>query len=424
MEKLIHILKRVPGCGIVYVRNRKLTRETAEWLNNHGISADFYHAGLTIADRSKKQEAWIKNKVRIMVATNAFGMGIDKPDVRVVVHIDLADSLEAYYQEAGRGGRDGNKAYAIVLYNQEDVQAAQFRLSYFNPTPTQVVQVYEALAHYFQIPLGSGVGESFDFNIGDFCQKFNQDPPVVLRAIQILEQHDYLTPSEAVFLPSRLRFLVDKSALYTFEIENKRSEPLIKCLLRNYPLFNGDFVEITESVIAAQLKITLPTLVQQLLQLQQFNIVEYLPKKNAPQLAFNQGRRATSSIAINAALLNEQMAKYQYRLNAVEQYVTSKTKCRSRILLAYFNEPISSNCGQCDYCLSLKKNALESAQFDLVISAIKTQFNDQSFTIAQLQHGLPNLTLDRINPILQWLLQENLLVKKEQGYYKPPNINF
>ena len=424
MERLIQLFRKISGTGIVYVRSRKLTREIAEWLRNHGISVDFYHAGLSLQERNKKQESWIKNKIRVIVATNAFGMGIDKPDVRLVVHIDLPDSLEAYYQEAGRGGRDGLRSYGVLLFNPDDCKTAQNRITHFNPEPEQIRAVYEALGHYYQLPIGSGIGESFDFDIADFCTRFKQDPNVVLRALQLLEQHNYLTPSDAVYLPSRLRFLVDKSVLYAFEIENKKLEPLIKCLLRNYALFDGNYAEINEQAIATQLKITLPELHKQLQLLQQFALIEFLPKKNAPQLYFNQGRQKAEELQLNVEQMNRQKAAYQKRLEGVINYAVTKTKCRSRLLLAYFDEPISENCGTCDYCINLKKHALNTTVFEQITDYIEHKLTDQIFQFKLLQEQFPQFDPIAIENCLQWLLQEQLLLKKEHGFYKPPEIHF
>ena len=360
LRKMLDIAHGVKGSGIVYLRSRKECAEIAKFLNDNKISADYYHAGLSSDERSKKQESWKKNKIRVIAATNAFGMGIDKPDVRFVIHKDLPDSLEAYYQEAGRAGRDEHKAYAVLLYNQPDRlrQEKMFLLNF--PTVDEIKQVYHSLANYYQLAYGAGEGVSFDLDLGDFCSRFKLDAIKTLNALKFLEQDEYLVFNESVFLPSRFRFDVHNETLYNFQIQNRGWDLFIKTLLRSYGGAFENFIQLREFDIARRANMSVQQVIEGLKQLQEYKILTYLPKNDNPQVTYIKPRQPANNVFINKVYIEERKATYLRKMEAVSAYAVHK-KCRSQMLLAYFDEPNAAKCGICDVCLDERRqqNAAE-----------------------------------------------------------------
>jgi ATP-dependent DNA helicase RecQ len=360
LRKMLDIANGVKGTGIVYVRSRKECAELAKFYNDNGISADFYHAGLSSDERSKKQENWKNNKIRIIVATNAFGMGIDKPDVRFVIHKDLPASLEAYYQEAGRAGRDEHKAYTVLLYNYPDrlKQEKMFILSF--PSVDEIKKVYHYLANYYQLAYGAGEGISFDLDLGDFCTRFKTDAIKTLNALKFLEQAEYLAFNESVFLPSRFKFEVQNEALYNFQIQNKGWDLFIKTLLRSYGGAFENYVRLREFDLSRRTHMSVQQVIEGLKQLQEFNILIYMPQNDSPQVTWLKPRQPANNVFINKGYIENRKATYLKKMEAVFAYAMHK-KCRSQMLLAYFDEPTAGRCGICDICLDEKrqKNAVE-----------------------------------------------------------------
>jgi ATP-dependent DNA helicase RecQ len=360
LRKMLDIANGVKGTGIVYVRSRKECAELAKFYNDNGISADFYHAGLSSDERSKKQENWKNNKIRIIVATNAFGMGIDKPDVRFVIHKDLPASLEAYYQEAGRAGRDEHKAYTVLLYNYPDrlKQEKMFILSF--PSVDEIKKVYHYLANYYQLAYGAGEGISFDLDLGDFCTRFKTDAIKTLNALKFLEQAEYLAFNESVFLPSRFKFEVQNEALYNFQIQNKGWDLFIKTLLRSYGGAFENYVRLREFDLSRRTHMSVQQVIEGLKQLQEFNILSYMPQNDSPQVTWLKPRQPANNVFINKGYIENRKATYLKKMEAVFAYAMHK-KCRSQMLLAYFDEPTAGRCGICDICLDEKrqKNAVE-----------------------------------------------------------------
>ncbi|GAB3935884.1 RecQ family ATP-dependent DNA helicase [Mucilaginibacter myungsuensis] len=359
LRRMTEIVRGVKGSGIVYVRSRKQTFELAQYLNQHGFRADYYHAGLPVDQRSAKQDAWKTGKVPVIVATNAFGMGIDKPDVRFVIHYDLPESLEAYYQEAGRAGRDEQKAYAVLLYGPNDKarQIAKFESAF--PSVDEIKTTYHYLANHFQIAYGAGEGLSLNIDIGEFCARFKLDAAKTLNAMKFLERGEYLSFSESVFLPSRFRFEVSNEELYNFRIQNAGWDAFIKVLLRSYGGAFDNYTRIKEFDVSKRTHMNVQQVVDGLKQLQGFNVLTYLPQTDQPQVTWTRARQIPDNLYIDRAYLEERKAMYKRKMEAVFAYA-DHNRCRSQMLLNYFDEHNAPKCGVCDVCLAEKRkdNAL------------------------------------------------------------------
>ena len=354
--KLLEILHKVPGTAIVYARSRKRCQLVAWELRKQGIAADYYHAGLTADERSYRQDGWIGNKIRVIVATNAFGMGIDKPDVRLVVHLDLPDTLEAYYQEAGRAGRDEKKAYAVLLYQTKDVEELAERAQLQFPPMEEIKRVYQALANYFKIAVGSSLLTSYDFEIDDFCKTYKLQPLTTWYCLKKLGEEGFIQLTESFFAPSKVWILLSSQELYAFQIANVALEPLIKGLLR---LYGGEifsvYTRISESALASLLKTSVIDVKRKLGMMQKMEVIEYEPQKDQPQLTFITQRYDASRLPLQQKKLEERKAIYLKKVAAVQQYVQEQHRCRTQVLLDYFNEHDYDSCGVCDVCLQKKQ---------------------------------------------------------------------
>ena len=356
-EELVHLFQLYPGAAIVYVRSRRRAREVAEHLMEAGLSATFYHAGLDHAEKDKRQEDWQQDRTRIMVATNAFGMGIDKPDVRLVVHYDCPDSIEAYFQEAGRAGRDGLPAQAILLYNHGDRAKLERRISEAFPEKNYIRQVYEHLAYFFQIATGDGYGVSREFNIELFCQRFHHFPIRVHAALQLLERAGYIEYDEEADHQARVRFLVSRDDLYRLNQVSDQEERVIVALLRSYGGLFADYGFIDESIVAQQAGLTPPQTYEILKALSQRHLLHFIPQRNMPYIRYMQRREDSENVQLPPAVYEERLAQYKERIHAMIHYAQSDHPCRSRQLLAYFGEHSDHNCGQCDVCRSTAEEA-------------------------------------------------------------------
>ena len=357
-DRLLRILNRVPGTGIVYVRSRRQTQRVASWLQRQGIAADYYHAGLSTQERSDRQDAWLQNQTRVIVSTNAFGMGIDKPDVRVVVHLDLPDSLEAYYQEAGRAGRDGQKAYAVMLYTPGDLEQLRQRTEQLYQPVEMLRRVYQALANYTAVPVGGGQFASYDFDMATFTHTYSLPPTETHYALKQLQLEGFVQLNDNYYHPSRLTILLDNRQLYEFQVMNPRLDPFLKMLLRYYggELFT-DFITISESALARTFMINQPEIVALLEQLHQRGVVVYEKQKDKPQLTFLTPRLDAPTLPVNAAELNRRKELALRKVNAAILYTEHPTQCRTRLLQAYFGERTQERCGICDNCIKQKKQA-------------------------------------------------------------------
>jgi ATP-dependent DNA helicase RecQ len=402
-RKMLDIANGVKGSGIVYVRSRKECAEIAKLYNDNGIKADYYHAGLAPDERSKKQESWKNNRTRIMVATNAFGMGIDKPDVRFVIHKDLPESLEAYYQEAGRAGRDERKAYAVLLYNNGDrlKQEKMFALSF--PAVDEIKLVYHQLSNYYKVAYGAGEGISFDLDLGDFCSRYKLDPIKTLNALKFLEQDEYLAFNESVFLPSRFRFEVFNEQLYNFQIQNPGWDPFIKTLLRSYGGAFENYVRLKEFDVSRRGNLSVQQVIEGLKQLQEYNILSYLPQNDQPQVTYLKARQHPNNLYINKQYIEQRKITYQKKMDAVFAYCSHK-KCRSQLLLSYFDENDSEKCGICDVCLEEKRQQNSANIFDDITNEIAQLLSDSPLDIndliSSIKSGIEKERLETIRLLL------------------------
>lgn len=407
--ELIQLLEGEKGAAIVYVRSRRHAREIAEHLTEAGLSATFYHAGLEHAEKDKRQRDWQHDRVRIMVATNAFGMGIDKADVRIVAHYDLPDSIEAYFQEAGRAGRDGQPARAILLYNHADEPKLIKRVSDTFPEKDYIRKVYDHLAYYYQIATGDGFGVSREFNIDDFCHKFNHFPIRVHAALQILQRAGYIEYTEEQDNQARVKFLVTRDDLYRLRGENPNEEKVIVALLRNYGGLFADYGFIDESMIAYQCGMKSNEVYDILKTLSQKHIIHFIPRKQIPYIRYMQRREDSEHISLPPAIYEERKSQYQERINAMLHYAKSNDKCRSRQLLEYFGEKDAKDCGQCDICQSDQPHDTKKAQ-QQILTLLSDRKRHHVTELFRLQ--LPKEELDAA---LSYLLQEEYIIQQD-GY--------
>ena len=359
-EQLLHILNSMKGTAIVYARSRKRTKEFADLLNEAGITATFYHAGLDAVVKDERQNAWQQDKVRVMVATNAFGMGIDKPDVRLVIHMDCPDSIEAYFQEAGRAGRDGRKAYAVLLYNDADHRKLEKRIADTFPEKDYIKQVYEHLAYYYQIGVGSGYNHTFEFNIDEFCHTYHHFPIQVDSALKILNRAGYIEYTEEQDNQARVMFTVSRNDLYRLENNTPNEEKVITALLRNYGGLFTDYNYIDESFIASQTALQPQQLYLILKSLSQRHILHFIPQKKTPYIRYTQRREDMEHVQLRPEVYEKRKAQFSERIHKMISYATNDEVCRSRQLLCYFGEERSQDCGQCDVCLSHRAEGLVS----------------------------------------------------------------
>lgn len=350
--ELLHILRSVPGSAIIYVRNRKRTKEVAEMLQHEQITATFYHAGLEQVQRDMRQREWQEGKCRVIVATNAFGMGIDKPDVRLVIHIDLPDSIEAYFQEAGRAGRDGKKSYAVMLYNAADLTTLRRRVAESFPEKDYIREVYEKLQFYYQMAMGDGLGCVKEFKIDDFCVKFKLFPVQADSALRILTQAGYITYTDEQQRGSRLMFTLQRDDLYRLHQLSDEADRLIQTTLRCYTGLFSDYAYIDEELLALRTYLTHDQVYQIFRHLSQQHIVSYIPAKSTPYIIYTRERVEKERLVIPASVYEERKERMKQRIDAMINYVQDEVTCRSRLLLHYFGEENSHECGLCDVCLS------------------------------------------------------------------------
>ena len=418
-RELLHILGRVPGSAIIYVRNRRRTKEVAEWLAGEGITADYYHAGLDDAAKDLRQHRWQRGESRVIVATNAFGMGIDKPDVRLVVHLDLPDSIEAYFQEAGRAGRDGQKAYAVILYGRTDKGALKHRIPDTFPDKDYIKEVYEHLQYYYQMAMGDGLGCVREFDIEDFCRKFKYFPVPVDSALRILTQAGYLDYTDEQDNASRLLFTVRRDELYRHNGLGDEADRLIRLLLRLYTGLFTDYAFIDEGALATRTGLSHHQVYESLLRLSRLGIVHYVPRKKIPHITYTRERTELSRLHIPPAVYEERKQRYEARVNAMLEYVENDTACRSRLLLRYFGEKNGHDCGQCDTCLALRNRPKDDTPPpEEIRRRILQAVSARPLTPAEVSEAVP-VSADALAEALRSLLDERRLVR-ENGLLKMP----
>ena len=413
-EELIHILNSVKGCTIVYARSRRRTKEVSDMLNEAGISATFYHAGLDSTVKDERQKDWQSDKTRVMVATNAFGMGIDKPDVRLVIHIDCPDSLEAYFQEAGRAGRDGRKAYAVLLYNDADHRKLDKRISDTFPEKDYIKKVYEHLAYFYEVGIGSGYHATFEFNIDDFCHKFRHFPIQVDSALKILNRAGYIEYTEEQDNQARVMFTIGRNDLYRLENNTPNEEKVITALLRNYGGLFVDYNFIDESFIASQCGIQPQQVYLTLKSLSQKHILHFVPQKKTPYVRYLQRREDAEHIQILPAVYEERKEQFRQRIHAMIDYATDDAVCRSRQLLRYFGEEESHDCKQCDVCLDKPHHLAQEPAMSAEAQAILDLLSDgKPHHITELRDI--QLPTDSLNAALEYLFKEEY-IHQEDGF--------
>ncbi|WP_041579076.1 RecQ family ATP-dependent DNA helicase [Bacteroides helcogenes] len=383
--ELLHILHRMTGSAIIYVRNRRRTKEITELLHNEGITADFYHAGLDDTTKDIRQQRWQTGESRVIVATNAFGMGIDKPDVRIVIHMDLPDSIEAYFQEAGRAGRDGEKAYAVILYSKSDRTTLHKRIPDTFPDKNYIKEVYEHLQYYYQMAMGDGQGCIREFNIEDFCRKFKYFPVPVDSALKILTQAGYLEYTDEQDNASRIYFTIRRDELYKLRETGEETEMLIQTILRSYTGVFTDYTFINEDSLAARTGLTRRQIYERLMHLAKLRIISYIPHKKTPYIIYTRERIEIRHLQIPPHVYEERKERYEKRIEAMLDYVENDTACRSRKLLRYFGENNEHNCGQCDTCISLRsKEDADRSSTKKITEEILQALSGQTMTPATL----------------------------------------
>jgi len=414
-NKLLEICKNVNGSGIVYCKSRKRTKEVSELLTMNGIVSDFYHAGLTNAVRTLKQEKWIKNEIRIIVCTNAFGMGIDKSDVRIVVHYDVPDALENYYQEAGRAGRDEKRAYAVLLFHDKELTDLEQQSAIRYPPVEEVKNVYKALVNYLQLPSGLGEGLYFDFDISDFLKKFNLSIYAVTYSLKILEQEDMISYNEQFFMPSTIVFTTSKDDLHEFEKSNTEFDAVIKGLLRSYEGIFDYPATISETVLSNFLKINKDELVNILQKLQAFGIIEYTPQKDKSQILFLQDRVNVQDLTFNTTNLNKRKLAFEKRVQGMITYVKKTLVCRSKMIGNYFNDMNIKPCGICDNCINEKNLAISKEEFDNICNEIYKLLGKTSITAKELLPKLEMFKKNKVWKVLNYLQSENKIRLSKNG---------
>lgn len=411
-HELLHILSSVGGSAIVYARSRKRTKEMAQQLAADGVSATFYHAGLELGEKDRRQKSWIADETRVIVATNAFGMGIDKPDVRVVIHIDCPDSIEAYFQEAGRAGRDGKKAYAILLYNNNDRAKLTRRIADTFPEKDYIRKVYEHLAYYYQVGVGSGYGVTFEFDIARFCQVFRHFPVPVDSALTILSRAGYIDYTENQDTQARVHFLVERDQLYRLSGNSELEDKVIVTLLRNYGGLFSDFGYISEDFVAAQLGMKKHELYQVLRALHIKHIINFIPEKSTPYIRYTQRREDSEYLVFPKEVYEERLERYKARIESMLQYATGSDTCRSQMLLEYFGESGAKPCMQCDVCIAAKRDGMFRADCNHAEQQIMDVLNDrQPHPLTDLLAlSLPTTVLDTA---LKHLLDEETIAVED-----------
>jgi len=411
--RLLKILNKVPGSAIVYSGSRRKTFEIAKFLTQNGISADYYHAGLEPNKKEEKQKLWMSGKIRVIVSTNAFGLGIDKPDVRLVAHIDLPNNIEAYFQEAGRAGRDGKKAFSVLFYHESNLQDLSKQLQDSYPEIDTIKSVYQALGNYLKLALGSGKNLSFDFDLIEFCNAYSFKPLITYNSLKFLEKEGLLVLNEGMHFPARIFVKMQGEDLYRFRVENPHFDAFIKLILRTYTGLFSQYVIINEKELANRTGIPFSKVISSLQTLHKLGVFIYVPRKDKPQIILTEERLDKGDIYISAENYSLRKKAAQSRLDAIEAYVTSKNKCRSQFLLGYFGERNTKRCGHCDFCIERNKVSLNEIEFDMVIKKIKPLLKEEPTTIEDLV-DFAATDDEKVIRVVEWLLDNDKVRYDEQ----------
>lgn len=410
LGELRHILGSIPGSAIVYVRNRRRTKEIAEFLIGEGISAEFYHAGLSNATKDLRQGRWKSGESRVMVSTNAFGMGIDKPDVRLVIHMDIPDSIEAYFQEAGRAGRDGQTAYAVALYQETDKRNLRKRVADNFPEKKYIKEVYEHLQYYYQMAMGDGLGCVKEFNIADFCRKFKHYPVQVDSALRILTLAGYIEYTEEQENASRILFTVHRDELYSFRNNDPEVDSLIQSILRTTTGVFTDYGFINEDNLSVYTGLTRKRIYEILIYLAKIHIISYIPQKKTPYIIYTRERRETERLHFPKEVYEERRERYVRRIEAMLEYIESTDVCRSRLLLNYFAERNEHECGHCDVCIRKRKESRHKKEE--IKAAVVQRLELQPVPPRELYHALP-YNKEEVSSIIDDMLDHEVLIISE-----------
>lgn len=413
-SELLHILQRVNGSGIVYTRNRKKTKEISLFLNRNHITATFYHAGLNDETKDSRQKAWLKGEFRVMVATNAFGMGIDKPDVRVVIHADVPDSPEAYFQEAGRAGRDGMKAYAVLLFCARDKITLKQRVSDTFPEKSYIRKIYEDINFYYQMAMGDGRGCTFAFNIDEFCRNFKHFPVQTDSALKILTRAGYLEYTDEQDNASRIMFTITKEELYRIREQSEDTEKLIRILLRSYTGLFTDYAYISEDNLSTRSGLSKQQIYETLLSLSRQHILHYIPAKKTPYIIYTRERQETERVYLSKEVYEDRKESYVQRINAMIEYAESENRCRSRMLLRYFGEKNEHNCGQCDVCLQQHQSGLKSGEFEAISQQLQALLKENPLSLQEIKDKM-QVPENHLMKVVSYLVSEEI-IRQENGY--------
>lgn len=408
-EKLLELLTKIPGSAVVYCGTRAKTKESADFLYRRGISAGYYHAGLSHADKEKAFKRWMRNETRVICATNAFGMGIDKPDVRIVVHMDVPTSPEAYFQEAGRAGRDGQKAYGVLLYNQSDIRSLQEKVEAKFPPVETIRKVYQALGNYYQLAIGAGKDVQYEFNFAEFVKRFELKPGEALHSLQLLEAAEYISMSDGMHQPSRLTIVMSKQGLYSFQVGHPQLDVVLRQLLRMYGGLFEQYVPVRESDIAKQLRTSEKEVIELLETLKRLNVVDYLPASDSPKITYLTARQQADLLRLTKEVYEERKHAEQERANAMVRYM-EKDKCRSIQLLEYFGERNVEACGMCDVCREHERQGVKAKAYEKIGREIEELLIHRKPTLEELVAAFPGYDGSTVEKVIRWKLDHGEIV--------------
>jgi ATP-dependent DNA helicase RecQ len=409
-DKVLQVLKAVQGTSIIYVRNRNKTQDIAAWLNSNQITADYYHAGLDNQTRLEKQSKWMNNITRVIVATNAFGMGINKENVRSVIHFDLPDDLESYYQEAGRGGRDEKPAYGVLVCTDNDIAQLEEKKEKNFPSISEVKRIYNALCNYLNIPIESGQNQTYPFDIYQFCNTYQLSNALAINCLKELEHAGFIVMSEAVYVPSKIKINFDKMELYNFQVKYQRFDNLLKIILRSYGGLFDYFVKINEFQISRHLKTDKNNVINLLNELNKLKVLDYTPSSDTPRITFLHARESTEAMYINPKSISDRKNRFKVRADAFINYVTSTNNCRSMMISSYFGEENLSSCGTCDYCRNKKKELVNEEEENKIRKFIIDLLENNRLLQIEIYNQSPDNYKQKLAGIIQNMLEKEQLM--------------